>query len=80
MWRWLVGQSRRLDMMRAQMVRLGLLAAALAIFVAAEPRLTLALEDPDDQRPHRFALTGEVMGRAMGVVISWSGGGRQLLR
>jgi hypothetical protein len=43
-------------------------------------RLTLAFEQVGDPRPQRFALTGEVMGKALGLVISWSGGGRQLLR
>lgn len=67
-------------MMRAQVTQLGLLVVAMAMIVVAEPRITLALEDPGDRRPHRLALTGEVMGRVMGLVISWSGGGRQLLR
>ena len=39
-----------------------------------------AFEQVGDPRPKRFALTGEVMGKALGLVISWSGGGRQLLR
>lgn len=67
-------------MIRTWVMQLGMLAMAIAMIVAAEPRITLSLEDPDDRRPHRFALTGEVMGRVMGLVISWSGGGRQLLR
>jgi hypothetical protein len=53
---------------------------AVMALVAAEPRLTLAFEQAGDPRPQRFALTGEVMGKALGLVISWSGGGRQLLR
>jgi hypothetical protein len=40
--------------------------------IAAEPRLTLAFEQVGDPRPKRFALTGEVMGKALGLVISWS--------
>lgn len=60
--------------------RLGVLALIAMALIAAEPRLNLAFEDRGDPRPHRFALTGEVMGKALGLVISWSGGGRQLLR
>ena len=60
--------------------RIGLMALMVAALIAAEPRLTLAFEQAGDPRPQRFALTGEVMGKALGLVISWSGGGRQLLR
>ena len=60
--------------------RIGLMALMVAALIAAEPRLTLAFEQVGDPRPKRFALTGEVMGKALGLVISWSGGGRQLLR
>lgn len=59
--------------------RLGLLLLVAAAVVAAEPQLTLALEQAGDPRPQRFALTGQIMGKALGLVISWSGGGRQLL-
>lgn len=52
--------------------RLGVLALMVMALVAAEPRLTLALEQPGDPRPQRFALTGEVMGKVLGLVISWS--------
>ncbi len=64
---------------RMVMERLGVLMLVVAAIVAAEPRLTLAFEDAGDPRPQRFALTGEIMGKAMGLVISWSGGARQLL-
>lgn len=60
--------------------RIGLLALLVAALIAAEPRLTLAFEDRGDPNPHRFALTGEVMGKVLGLVISWSGGARQLIR
>lgn len=60
--------------------RIGLLALVAMAVVAAEPRLTLAFEDHGDPHPHRFALTGEVLGQVLGLVISWSGGGRQLVR
>lgn len=60
--------------------RIGLLALVGMAVVAAEPRLTLAFEDSGDPRPQRFALTGEVMGKVLGLVISWSGGARQLIR
>jgi hypothetical protein len=60
--------------------RLGLLLLLVAAIVVAEPRLNLAFEDRGDPRPHRFALTGEVMGKMLGLVISWSGGGHELLR
>ncbi|MBU6164625.1 MAG: hypothetical protein KGQ52_00680 [Alphaproteobacteria bacterium] len=59
--------------------RLNLLLLVAAAVVAAEPRLTLALEQVGDPHPQRFALTGQIMGKALGLVISWSGGGRQLL-
>ena len=49
----------------------GLMLAAAALLVA-EPRLNLAFEDAGDPRPRRMALTAEVMGKALGVVISWS--------
>jgi hypothetical protein len=65
----------------------GMIASRLAVFglaalaiLAAQPRLTIAMERVGDLNPRRFALTGEVMGRALGLVISWSGSGRQLIR
>jgi hypothetical protein len=63
-------------MARALASRIGLVILAVMALVAAEPRLTLAFEQVGDPRPKRFALTGEVMGKALGLVISWSGGGR----
>lgn len=60
--------------------RIGLLALVVMAVVAAEPRLTLAFERHGDPRPYRFALSGEVMGKMLGLVISWSGGARQLIR
>jgi hypothetical protein len=67
-------------MIRQLASRIGLLALVVMAIVAAEPRLNLAFEDSGDPRPHRFALTGEVMGKVLGLVISWSGGARQLIR
>ena len=60
--------------------QIGMLALVMMAIIAAEPRLTLAFEDSGDPRPHRFALTGEVMGQVLGLVISWSGEARQLIR
>lgn len=65
--------------------RIGLMALMVAALIAAEPRLTLAFEQVGDPRPKRFALTSEVMVKALGIitiglVISWSDGRRQLLR
>ena len=65
--------------LRLAIERLGMLILVGAAIVAAEPRLTLAFEDAGDPRPQRFALTGEIMGKALGLVISWSGGARHLL-
>jgi hypothetical protein len=68
-------------MMIAQLAsRIGLLALVIMAIVAAEPRLNLAFESSSDPRPQRFALTGEVMGKALGLVISWSGGARRIVR
>jgi hypothetical protein len=72
--------NRGQAMTRLVIERLGMLMLVGAAIVAAEPRLTLAFEDATDPRPHRFALTGEIMGKALGLVISWSGGARQLLK
>jgi hypothetical protein len=47
------------------------MALMVAALIAAEPCLTLAFEQVGDPRPKRFALTGEVMGKALGLVISW---------
>jgi hypothetical protein len=60
--------------------RLAVLGLMLVAILAAQPRLTIAMERVGDLNPRRFALTGEIMGRALGLVISWSGGGRQLIR
>ncbi|MEI6487088.1 MAG: hypothetical protein WCO11_12610 [Sphingomonadales bacterium] len=60
--------------------RIGLLALVAAAIITAQPRLELALHRVGDPHPYRLALTGEVMGRVMGLVISWSGGARQLIR
>jgi hypothetical protein len=46
--------------------------ALMAALVAAQPRLHLAFEDRGDPRPRQMALTGEVVGLVLGVVISWS--------
>jgi hypothetical protein len=66
-------------MARTLASRIGLVILTVMALVAAEPRLTLAFEQTGDPRPMRFALTGEVMGKALGLVISWSVGGRQRL-
>jgi hypothetical protein len=50
----------------------GMAMLAGAALLVAEPRLHLAFEDQGDPRPHRMALTAEIMGKALGVVISWS--------
>ncbi|WP_310497878.1 hypothetical protein [Sandarakinorhabdus sp.] len=60
--------------------RLALAIAAVAALAAAEPRLHLAFEDRGDPRPHQFSLSGEIVGLAMGLVISWSDGERRQLR
>jgi hypothetical protein len=60
--------------------RLAILGLVVAAVLAAQPRLSIALERAGDLQPRRLALSGEVMGRALGLVISWSGSGRQLIR
>lgn len=60
--------------------RLGMVLLVMAAIVAAQPRLHLALEDRSDPRPSQFALTGEIMGQALGLVISWSKVSQQRLR
>jgi hypothetical protein len=52
--------------------KLAMLALAGAAIVTAQPRLHIAMENLDDPNPRRFALTGELMGKVLGVVISWS--------
>jgi hypothetical protein len=52
--------------------RLGMLMLLLAGVVAVEPRLHLKFEDSGDPRPRQFAMSGEIMGQALGLVISWS--------
>lgn len=58
--------------------KLGMFLLIVAAIVAVQPRLHLALEDRGDPRPRQFAMTGEIMGQAMGLVISWSKASRQL--
>lgn len=53
-------------MARTLASRIGLVVLAVMALGAAEPRLTLAFEQVGDPRPQRFALTGEVMGKALG--------------
>lgn len=60
--------------------RLAIVGLAAAAILTAQPRLNIALERAGDLQPRRFALSGEVMGRALGLVISWSGSGQQLIR
>jgi hypothetical protein len=51
----------------------GLSAFALAAaFVAAEPQMHLAFEDRGDPRPHQLAMTAEIAGKALALVISWT--------
>jgi hypothetical protein len=59
--------------------QLGMALLVIAAIVAAQPRLHLALEDQGDPRPRQFALSGEIMGQALGLVISWSTGDRRQL-
>ncbi|WP_164156979.1 hypothetical protein [Sandarakinorhabdus rubra] len=59
--------------------RLAVLGLILVAVLVAQPRLTIALEHAQDVSPRGFAMTGEVMGRTLGLMISWSGGARQLL-
>lgn len=60
--------------------QLGMALLVVAAIVAAQPRLHLALEDQGDPRPRQFALSGEIMGQALGLVISWSKGERRHLQ
>jgi hypothetical protein len=46
--------------------------AAAAVLVAAEPQLHLAFEDRGDPRPHQVAMTAEVAGKALALVVSWT--------
>lgn len=52
--------------------RVGMMLLVLAAIVAVEPKLHLKFEDRGDPRPRQFALGGEIMGQAIGLVISWS--------
>ncbi len=67
-------------MTRELIERLGMLVVIASAVIAAEPRLHVALEDTGDPRPHRFALNGEIMGKVLGLVISWSGSSPRLQR
>ena len=58
--------------------QLGMALLVIAALVAAQPRLHLALEDRGDPRPRQFAVKGEILGQALGLVISWSKRGQQL--
>lgn len=58
--------------------RVGMLLLLLAGIVAVEPQLHLKFEDRGDPRPRQFALSGEIMGQALGLVISWSKSSRLL--
>ena len=46
--------------------------AALAVLVAAEPQLHLAFEDRGDPRPRQMAVSAEIAGKALALVISWT--------
>ena len=63
--------------MASRLTVLGLVAAGL---LTAEPRLVIALERAGDAEVRRLVLGGEVLGRALGLVISWSGTGRPVMR
>jgi hypothetical protein len=45
---------------------------AVVATLAAEPRVRLALERPDDPAPQRLVLAAEMVGRQVSLVISWS--------
>lgn len=60
--------------------RLGMALLVVAAIGATQPRLHLALEDRGDPRPRQFAMTGEIMGQALGLVISWTQSRQQLRR
>ncbi len=60
--------------------RIGMAVLIAGAVVAAQPQLHLALEDRGDPRPRQFALSGQIMGMALGLVVSWSVETRQLLR
>ena len=59
---------------------IGMAVLIAGAMVAAQPQLHLAFEDRDDPRPRQFALSGQIMGMALGLVVSWSVETRQLLR
>ncbi|MCU0891852.1 MAG: hypothetical protein MUE77_08940 [Sandarakinorhabdus sp.] len=67
-------------MKRPVATHMAMVGLALLALLAAQPRLTIALEHAGDLNPRRMALTGKIMGRALGLVISWSGQGRQQIR
>jgi hypothetical protein len=46
--------------------------AAVATLVAAEPQLHLAFEDRGDPRPRQMAVSAEIAGKVLAVVISWT--------
>lgn len=57
------------------MKRLGYAVSALAAvagLVAAEPKLHLAFEDRGDPRPHQMAMTAEIAGKVLALVVSWT--------
>ena len=46
--------------------------ALVMLLLAAGPRLQLAFEDRGDPRPRQFAVSADVAGRGLALVISWS--------
>ncbi len=46
--------------------------ALVVLVLAGGPRLHLAFEDRGDPRPGQFALSADVAGLGMALVISWS--------
>jgi pantoate kinase len=46
--------------------------AALATLVAAEPQLHLAFEDRGDPRPRQMAVSAEIAGKVLAVIVSWT--------
>jgi hypothetical protein len=46
--------------------------AALAALVATEPQLHLAFEDRGDPRPRQMAVSAEIAGKVLALVVSWT--------
>jgi hypothetical protein len=46
--------------------------AAMTALVATEPQLHLAFEDRGDPRPRQMAVSAEIAGKVLALVISWT--------